>query len=207
MARSVEYYFSLSSPWAYIGHALFMEVVQRHGVEVVHKPVALGGVFAQTGGLPLPKRHPARQRYRMMELQRWRERRGLSFTLEPKHWPFDPTRADRAAIAIVAGRGDPDAYLRAVFKGVWEEERDLGDPIVLAELLEAGGYDSTTVLETADGTMTEALYALNLENAVSTGVIGSPGYVLDGEVFWGQDRLELLDDALASGRSAYRAAV
>lgn len=207
MPRTIEYYFSLSSPWAYIGHALFMDVVRRHEVQVVHKPVALGGVFEQTGGLPLPKRHPARRRYRMMELQRWREKRGLSFALEPKHWPFDPTRADRAVIAILAGHGDPDAYLRAAFKGIWEEERDLGDRLVQAELLEAAGYDSTTLLEAADGTMTEAVYALNLENAVSAGVIGSPGYVLDGEVFWGQDRLELLEDALASGRGPYRVAV
>jgi 2-hydroxychromene-2-carboxylate isomerase len=73
MPRTVDYYFTLLSPWAYIGHACFMDIVRRHGVTVNCKPVALAQVFADTGGLPLPKRHPARQRYRMFELQRWRE--------------------------------------------------------------------------------------------------------------------------------------
>ena len=81
MPRIIDYYFSLVSPWAYIGHAPFMEIARRHGVEVNYKPVFLGRVFAETGGLPLAQRHPARQRYRIVELQRWRERRGLSFNI------------------------------------------------------------------------------------------------------------------------------
>jgi 2-hydroxychromene-2-carboxylate isomerase len=203
MPRDVEYYFSLASPWAYIGHAPFMDIAQRHGLAITHKPISLGRVFSQTGGQPLPQRHPARQRYRMVELQRWRERRGLSFNLKPKFWPFDVALADRFVIAISASRKDPDAFLRRAFSGVWEEDRNLADPLVLAELAEAAGLDSTSLMDAARGDMTEALYGLNLENAVAKDVFGSPAYVLDGEVFWGQDRLELLDDALASGRSPY----
>ena len=205
MSRSVDYYFSLASPWAYIGHAPFMEIAARHGLEINHKPIFLGRVFAETGGQPLPQRHPARQRYRMIELQRWREKRGLSFNLKPKFWPFDVTLADRFVIAIAAGRKDPDPFLRRAFAGIWEEDRNLADPLVIAELAEAAGLDSTSLLETARGAMSEALYGLNLENAVGGDVFGSPAYVLDGEVFWGQDRLELLADALASGRAPYRA--
>jgi 2-hydroxychromene-2-carboxylate isomerase len=204
MPRSVEYYFSLASPWAYIGHSLFMDIAGRHGLEVNHKPIALGRVFAQTGGQPLPQRHPARQRYRMVELQRWRERRGLEFNLKPKFWPFDVALADRFVIAIAAARKDPDAFLRRAFAGVWEDDRNLADPLVLAELAEAAGLDSTSLVAAAQGDMTEALYGLNLENAVAKDVFGSPAYVLDGEVFWGQDRLELLDAALTSGRGPYR---
>jgi 2-hydroxychromene-2-carboxylate isomerase len=204
MPRSVEYYFSLASPWAYIGHRLFMDIAGRHGLEVNHKPIALGRVFAQTGGQPLPQRHPARQRYRMVELQRWRERRGLEFNLKPKFWPFDVALSDRFVIAITAARKDPDAFLRRAFAGVWEEDLNLADPLVLAELAEAAGLDSTSLVAAAQGDMTEALYGLNLENAVAKDVFGSPAYVLDGEVFWGQDRLELLDAALTSGRRPYR---
>ena len=104
----------------------------------------------------------------------------------------------------MAGR-DPDPFLRRAFPAVWEEERNLGDPLVIAELAEAAGLDSTSLLEAARGTLTEAVYALNLENAVAADVFGSPAYVLDGEVFWGQDRLDLLEDALASGRRPYTA--
>jgi 2-hydroxychromene-2-carboxylate isomerase len=155
----------------------------------------------------LPQRHPARQRYRMVELQRWREKRGLKFNLKPKFWPFDVNLADRFVIAATAARKDPDPFLRRAFVGVWEEERNLADPVVIAELAEAAGLDSAPLLDAARGAMTEAIYGLNLENAVANDVFGSPAYVIDGEVFWGQDRLELLDDALASGRPPYRAQV
>lgn len=204
MPRIIDYYFSLVSPWAYIGHAPFMEIAKRHGAEVNYKPVFLGRVFAETGGLPLAQRHPARQRYRLVEMQRWREKRGLSFTLQPKHWPFDVNLADRFAIAVTVSGKSPDPFLRRAFSAVWEEERNLGDPLVLAELAEQAGLDSSALMDVATGSTTEAIYALNLENAVAGDVFGSPAYVLDGEVFWGQDRIELLDDALTSGRAAYK---
>jgi 2-hydroxychromene-2-carboxylate isomerase len=204
MSRRIDYYFSLASPWAYIGHGVFMDIAGRHGLDINYKPIPLGRIFAQTGGQPLPQRHPARQRYRMIELQRWRERRALSFNLKPKFWPVDVGLADRFVIAIAASRKDPDSFLRRAFTGIWEEERNLADSLVLAELAEAAGLDSTSLVEAAQGDMTEALYGLNLENAVNNDVFGSPAYVLDGEVFWGQDRLELLEDALASGRAPFR---
>jgi len=71
MSRAIDYYFSLASPWAYIGHKPFMAIARRHDLSVNHKPVFLGRVFAETGGLPLNQRHPARQRYRLMDPQRW----------------------------------------------------------------------------------------------------------------------------------------
>jgi len=174
---------------------------------VNYKPLFLGRVFAETGGLPLNQRHPARQRYRLMDLQRWRDKRDLAFNLHPKHWPFDPTPADRFVVTIVMAGRDPDPFLSRAFPGVWEEERNLSDPLVIAELAEQVGLDSASLMDAAQGPATEAFYALNLENAVAAGVFGSPAYVLDAEVFWGQDRLELLDDALASGRKPYRADV
>jgi 2-hydroxychromene-2-carboxylate isomerase len=207
MSRTVDYYFSLASPWAYIGHAAFMDIAARHGLSVNHKPVFLGRVFAETGGLPLPQRHPARQRYRLVELQRWREKRGLAFHLNPRFWPFDSKLADRMVIAITVARQDPDAFLRRAFAGIWEEERNLADPQVLAEIATAAGLDAAPLIESAQGSVTEAIYALNLENAVAADVFGSPAYVLDGEVFWGQDRLDLLNEALASRRKSYTAAV
>jgi 2-hydroxychromene-2-carboxylate isomerase len=207
MPRTIDYYFSMASPWAYIGHRPFMEIAARHDVAVNYKPVFLGRVFAQTGGLPLPQRHPVRQRYRLVDLQRWREKRRMSFNLQPKFWPFEVTLADRFVVAILAANKDPDSFMRRAMAGVWEEERNLADALVVAELAEAAGLDSTSLLEAAQGSMTEAVYALNLENAVAADVFGSPAYVLAGEVFWGQDRLELLDDALTSGRAPYRPAV
>jgi 2-hydroxychromene-2-carboxylate isomerase len=124
--------------------------------------------------------------------------------LTPKHVPFNVTLADRFVIAIQARNGDPDPFMRAAFAAIWTEERDLGDPIVLADIARDSGLDVDALMKLADGTLTEAIYLLNQENAVAADVFGSPAYALDGEVFWGQDRLEFLDDALASGRAPYR---
>jgi 2-hydroxychromene-2-carboxylate isomerase len=207
MPRPIDYYFSLVSPWAFIGHAMFMDTARRHGLEINYKPVFLGRVFAETGGLPLDKRHPVRQRYRLVELQRWRETRGLSFKLKPKYWPFEVNLADRTVIAIQAMHQDPDPFLRAAFAAIWQDERNLGDRAVLREITASVGLDAQAVQDFALRGAAEAIYTLNLENAIAADVFGSPAYVLDGEVFWGQDRLELLNDALGTGREAYRAAV
>ena len=112
MSRQIDYYFSLQSPWAYIGHRLFRDVVAAHNLTVNHKPVVLVDLFSETGGLPLLKRHPVRQRYRMVELQRWRDKRGLAFKLQPAHWPFNARLADGVVIAAIEAGHDPDPFLR-----------------------------------------------------------------------------------------------
>ena len=125
MRRSVDYYFSLVSPWAYIGHATFMNLTQRHNLDVNFKPVSLPTVFAETGGLPLNKRAPARQRYRIMELQRWRDKRGVRLNVHPKFWPFNVETADHLTVAIVKSGADPDQFLRKAFPGVWADREIL----------------------------------------------------------------------------------
>jgi 2-hydroxychromene-2-carboxylate isomerase len=207
MARRLDYYFSMASPWAYIGHATFMDMVHRHGVAVGYKPVALSNVFAETGGLPLAKRHPVRQRYRLFELQRWREKRKLRFTIHPKFWPFDVNLADRFVVATAAGGHDPDRFLRAAFSAIWEEERNLGDEATMMAIAEEAGLPAAELMEAAHRDATSDIYEQNFLDAVGADAFGSPCYVLEGEVFWGQDRLDLLDDALTSGRPPYRSDV
>jgi 2-hydroxychromene-2-carboxylate isomerase len=204
MPRPITYYFTLISPWAYIGHRLFLDIAARRALEVTYKPVALTEVFAATGGLPLAKRHEARQRYRMLELQRWRDKRGLMFTLKPAYWPFDVTLADRFVIAACLQHLDPGRFLGRAFAAVWEQQRNLAEEATLIEIASATGLPAAELLGLARAEATAAVYAQNTRDAIAAGAFGSPCYVLDGEVFWGQDRLELLDDALASGRAAYR---
>jgi 2-hydroxychromene-2-carboxylate isomerase len=200
MSRRISCYFTLVSPWAYFGHALFVSIAREHDLAIDWRPVHLGQIFPETGGLPLAKRAPARQRYRIMELQRWRDKRGLPLNLHPKHWPFDCTLADRIVVAIVASGKDPAAFIGNAFKAVFAEERDCADERVLSEILNASGYDAPSLLADARGPQTETIYKGNIAEALAAGVFGSPTYILDGELFWGQDRLELLQDALRSGR-------
>lgn len=131
MARQIDYYFSIQSPWAYIGHALFQDLAAAHQLKVNYKPVVLVDLFSETGGLPLAKRHPARQRYRFMEMQRWREKRGLNFHIQPKHWPFNVRLADGAVIAAMAAGLNPEPFLRRAFIGVWEQQLDLAGKSVV----------------------------------------------------------------------------
>ncbi|ETR77187.1 DSBA oxidoreductase [Afipia sp. P52-10] len=204
MARQLDYYFSMVSPWAYIGHGLFCDLARQHGCTVNYKPVFLGELFAETGGLPLAKRHPARQRYRMMELQRWREKRGLDFHLQPKHWPADPKLADGVVLAAIEAKHDPEPFMRAAFKSIWEDQRDIADKDTVIALADQVGLPGAALVGRADAPEIAAAYEQNRQDAIAADVFGSPGYVLDGEVFWGQDRIELLADALASGRKPFR---
>jgi 2-hydroxychromene-2-carboxylate isomerase len=171
---------------------------------VKFKPVELSEVFPHTGGLPLPKRHPARQRYRILELQRWREARGIALKIKPKHWPYPVTLANRTVTAVAESGADPGPYTGRVFAAVWVEDQDCGDEATLAKLLRECGHDAEKMLASAKSDAIGAIYSARGQEAVDANVIGSPCYVLDGEVFWGQDRLGLLESMLKSGRRGYR---
>ncbi len=207
MARNLSYYFSLVSPWAYLGHAELGRIAQTRDVVIDYRPVNLMDLFPETGGLPLPKRHPSRQTYRLVEMQRWREARDVPLVLKPKFWPFDFKLADRAML-MAGGLADQNAVHLLVafaFRAVWVEERNLADEATLAEVATAAGFDAGKLIEAARSDAAGIAYAANFERARQDGVFGSPSYVLDGEVFWGQDRLGMLDAALVSGRAPFLA--
>ncbi|WP_298352307.1 2-hydroxychromene-2-carboxylate isomerase [Rhodoblastus sp.] len=203
MGRQIAVYFSLHSPWAYIGHGAFQALVAKHKLRVNYRPVSLHQIYPESGGLPLARRHPLRQNYRIVELQRWREKRGLKLHLHPRHWPFDPAPGDRIVCAMTLAGVDPSNFMAGAFAGAFERQLDVGDVATLAQILGETGYEPAWLRRGESGEA-ETCYQGNLALALEAGVFGSPSYVLDGEVFWGQDRLELLDDALTSGRAPFR---
>lgn len=204
MPRQIDYLFTLLSPWAYLGFDPFHALVKTHGVAIRYRPVMLGEVFSETGGLPLARRHPARQAYRMMELQRWRERRGVPLNLRPKGFPCDISLADKLVLAILAKGKSPETYLRAAHRAIWVEDRQLDDAGELRALLASVGH-AASLVEDAGSAQIAAQYDDNRAWALETGVFGAPSYVMDGEIFWGQDRIDLLARMLESGRSPFRA--
>ena len=205
--RSIDYYFTLISPYAYLGHRAFLDVARKHGAKVNYKPVNLRGVWEDSGAVPLAERPKARQEYRLIELQRWREIRGVALSLQPKHFPTNPSLADRSVIALVEAGSDPADYVEAVCQAVWVDEQNIAEESVLAQRLSDTGHDSATVLASAQDKACEDIYARNTEDAVNAHTIGAPCYVLDGEPFWGQDRIGLLDAALTTGRQPFLAEV
>ena len=204
MPRTIDYVYSLMSPWAYLGFDPFHAVAKKHGVIIRYRPMPILEVFNETGGLPLGKRPPTRQAYRWTELQRWRAIRNVPLVLRPKGFPFDHALADKLAIALVKLGQSPEAYLRAGHRAVWADDRNLGDEAELQRLLTENGYQADVAMAAAKSDAVAAEFIGNREYCIANGVFGAPSYVLDGEIFWGQDRVELLDLALASGRPPYR---
>ena len=197
MSKVIDYYLTLNSPWANLGSRRFAEIVARHGAEVRVKPVNFGDVLSRTGGLPLPKRSPERQAYRMMELKRWSKHLGIKINYQPAFFPAQEAIAAGMVMAAADTGGKPLELAQAVGHAVWEQERNIADPETCKALAAETGHDAEALLAKAqDPAMAQRITA-NTEEAIARGVFGAPSYVYGDEVFWGQDRLDFLDRALA----------
>ncbi|MEO5375954.1 MAG: 2-hydroxychromene-2-carboxylate isomerase [Alphaproteobacteria bacterium] len=198
MSKVVDYYFSLASPFTYLGGERFAALAARHGAVVHHKPKILADVFAVSGGLPLAKRAPQRRAYRLVEMARWSAHLGIPIVPEPRHFPVDDSLAARMVIAA-AKMNDPAAgrLARAVLRAVWIEERDIADRATLTAIGGEAGLDGRALLAAADGEDAARLYRANTDEAIARGVFGAPTWIIEGEMFWGQDRLEFVEQALA----------
>jgi 2-hydroxychromene-2-carboxylate isomerase len=199
MSKVIDYYLTLISPWAYLGSQRFADIVRRHGAEVRVKPVNFGEIFPRTGGLPLAKRAPERQAYRLVELKRWSAHLGIPLNLHPAHFPAAEGLAARLVIAAGETGGKPLELAQAVGKAVWEQERDIADPATCEKLAAQTGHDAAALLAKAEDPATGAAHEALTQEALTRGVFGAPSYVYNGEIFWGQDRLDFLDRALAKG--------
>lgn len=202
MSRTIDHYLSLVSPWAYLGGRRLVEIADRADAEVRWKPVELGKIFPISGGLPLPKRAPQRQAYRLVELKRWSGFLDMPMNLQPKHFPAAEDVAARMVIAAAQAGLDAGRLANAVLRAVWAEERDIADADTLRAIAHGNGFDADRLLATADTEAVRAAYAANTAEAIDRGVFGSPTYVYRDELFWGQDRLDFLERALMRDAAA-----
>jgi len=198
MTDLVDYYVSPVSPFTYLGHEAFVALVRTHRAPVAVKPVDLGRVFPVSGGLPLAKRAPQRQAYRLVELKRWSAHRGIKLNATPKHFPVPAELASLWVLA--AAQADAQHGLRllgAAGRACWSEERDIGDAATLRALADSIGLDGAALAARAAAPDTRMHYDMLTQEAIDRGVFGVPTYVYRGEMFWGQDRLDFLGRALA----------
>lgn len=199
MSAVIDYFFTPQSPWTYLGHERLAATAKAAGARVNVLPVNLGGkVFPVSGGLPLAQRAPQRQAYRLVELQRFSEHLGVALNLHPTFFPVPDTAAARLIIAVDLHHGSDAAMAitGAVTRAVWVEERNIADAQVLAELLATLGLPAQRLPE-AQSHAVVTRYEANTQRAIDTGVFGAPTYVVDGEMFWGQDRLDFVQRRLA----------
>lgn len=191
MSLHIDYYLSTSSPWSYLGSARFLDIVKQSGATVGVHAVDYGAVFAVSGGLPLPKRAPQRQAYRMMEMKRWRDFLDIPLVLEPKAFPITTPISSLAIIAARETGGDALTFSDALLTALWRDDRDTADTDVVREIADSVGLDGPAIVEAA-ANYNDQLTA-DTQKAINAGVFGAPSYVLpDGEIFWGQDRIDLL---------------
>ncbi len=194
--KTVDYFYTLGSPWTYLGHAPFIAMAHKAGVRVVHKPCDIGAVFAVSGGLPLPKRSIQRQHYRLYELQRWRAHRGVPLNLQPKFFPVDGTPAGRMVVAAQMQGLDTDRLAGAFLKAVWAEDRNIADQATMKTIADECGMDGAALLQAAQSAEAGAAFEANTEEAKRREVFGAPFFIYRDEPFWGQDRLDFLERAM-----------
>jgi len=201
MALHIDYYASLNSPWTHLGAQRIEDYAAKYGATLRIYPVDFGTVFANSGGLPLPRRSTQRRAYRMMELPRWRDFLGIPINLEPKYFPSDETLSSSCVIALRETAGDAIAIQVAhrVLKAVWEEELNPGDPEVLGRLIRTCDLDPKAVLALAADPQWAERRKADTQAALDRGVFGAPSYVIGDEIFWGQDRLDFVERRLAKG--------
>ena len=198
MTRTIDYYLAPQSPWTCLGHTRFTALAKQAGARVNVLPVDLGKIFPATGGLPLAKRAPARQAYRLVELKRFIELHAMPLNLHPKFFPVVADDAARLIIAVDLNEGSDAAMtlVGALLRAVWTEERDIAEATVRAALLSECGLPEARLVD-ADSPAVRERYEANTQRAIDAGVFGAPTYVIEGEPFWGQDRLDLVQRRLA----------
>ncbi len=195
MAETVDYYLSLNSPWTYLGHRRFANLVESHGLDVRVHPVDFARViFPATGGLPVGKRSPQRQAYRLVELERWRKYLDVELNIHPKFWPADETLG--AGMVLAAGSTDAVSLAGAILRAVWAEDRDIADRNTLLAIAGECNLDAEGLMTMAELDTVAQQRVTESEEAIERGVFGAPTYLFKGEPFWGQDRLDFLARAI-----------
>ena len=195
----IDYYFTPVSPWAYLGSLRLIEIVKRYKASVRVMPVDIGKVFETSGGLPLAKRPPQRQAYRLMELRRWRDFLNMPLVLQPKSFPIDAGLASRLIIAAREAGQDTLFFSHLLGRAIWVEERNIADADTLEEIVTEAGLDPAPLFRAADSDAVKTAMQADTERAIAANVFGAPTYAIDGELFWGQDRLDFVERALAGG--------
>jgi 2-hydroxychromene-2-carboxylate isomerase len=197
MSKTVDYYLAPQSPWTYLGHQRLVKIAKAAGATVRVMPMDLGKVFPISGGLPLGKRAPQRQAYRLVEMARFSQAVNMPLNLHPKFFPVAGDPAARLIIAVDMHHGT-DAALQltgAVLSAVWHEERDIADAATLAALLSEHQLDAAC-LALSNTPEVQTRYDSYTQSAIDAQVFGAPTYVMDGEMFWGQDRLDFVAQKL-----------
>ncbi|MDP2355960.1 MAG: 2-hydroxychromene-2-carboxylate isomerase [Beijerinckiaceae bacterium] len=195
----IVHYFSPMSGYSYLGIGALCELADRRRASVVHKPIDVMRLFAAVDAVPPAKQSQARMKWRQADMMRWAARRGLPLNVKPKHWPIDATLA---SCAIIVAQEDGSKLAEAVLAAVWSRDLDISRADVIEALARDCGLDPDRTLAMAQAPETLAIYRANTDEAIALGVVGAPTFVVGEDMFFGQDRLDFVDEALVEAMAA-----
>jgi 2-hydroxychromene-2-carboxylate isomerase len=197
MAKSVEFFFDVGSPASYLAWTQLPALCRATGGEVIYRPMLLGGVFQATGNSS-PAAIPAKGPYAMKDLMRHARRYGVPFAPNP-HFPINTLALMRATAGVQESEPQRlEAFLQALFRAIWVDSLNLNDAALVRDVLKAQGFDPAQVETQAGDPATKAALRATTEEAVNRGVFGAPTFFVNGEMFFGQDRLDFVREALAT---------
>jgi len=197
--RTVEYFFDVGSPTAYLAWTQLPKLAAETGATIAWRPMLLGGVFKATGNAS-PVTVPAKGRWMNDDIARWAHRYGVPFAFNP-HFPINTLTLMRGATGLQMRRpADLPRYLDVVERAMWEAPTNLGDPAVLAATLAAAGFDADEFAALVADPEVKARLIATTEEAVARGVFGAPTFFVGDAMFFGQDRLDFVREALLAIR-------
>ncbi len=201
----IDYYFSVLSDWAYFGGERLESLSRRYGVRINHMPMRLAKIYEGTGGILLQKRSKQRQDYRVVELQRWSRYLGIPVKLFPAHYPTDDVLSSCMIIAAKKSGLDAGLLANRILRAIWAEDCDISDPQTLIDIANGIGFDGRDLIESGRASPALDEFDRYTREAQQRGVFGSPFYIFGDEIYWGQDRLEFLEDELIHATGAVSA--
>ena len=196
----INYYLSLLSPYAYLGHQRLNKIAATHKIPINYIPINMELVFSSTGGLPLSKRGPFRQRYRLVELQRWGNFLNIPINLKPQYFPTDEWPATKLVIREKLNGFNESNLIFNLLKAVWIEDRDIGDTKTLQDISEQSRQPQNRIINNSQDKVLRQQWESNSKEAISSNVFGVPSYIFNGQLFWGQDRLDFLERAIVNAK-------
>jgi 2-hydroxychromene-2-carboxylate isomerase len=193
MSKTIECYFDFGSPATYLAWTQLPALAARHNAKLVWRPMLLGALFKATGNQS-PAMNPAKGRYMLIDFQRYAQHYGVPMKFNP-FFPINTMTLMRGAVVL---QDDPrfDDYLQTVFKAIWVDERNMGQPEVVADVLAKAGFDANALLTKCSDETVKEMLKTNTEEAAARGAFGAPTVYVDGEMFFGQDRLPMIEKAL-----------
>jgi 2-hydroxychromene-2-carboxylate isomerase len=195
MTKTLEFLFDVGSPTTYLAHKRIPGLIERTSAEVIYVPVLLGGLFKATGNAS-PVMVPAKGAYMGADMARFAKKFGVPLNMNP-YFPINTITMMRMAAGLVGEEAFP-GLVDTLFDAMWKGRKNMGDPEVLAAVLGDAGLDAAALLALAESPETKDRLKVNTESAVARGAFGAPTFFVEDEMFFGQDRLDFIEEALAA---------